>query len=80
MSTITTSQMQDALHIANGLANTIKTLPKGEEWGGGLRLWMPNVIALRPDYDGEGPIVWLVSNDFEGYDITTVAPKKESGA
>jgi hypothetical protein len=72
------SQIEDALHYMNALSAAIKSVPEGESWGGGVRLWLPDVIPLRPDYRGEKPVAWLVANDFEGYDLTMQEPKKEA--
>lgn len=74
MSTLIPSQVRDALAYMEALSNAIKNLPQGEDWGGGLRLWLPDVIPLSPDYKGEPPVAWLVANDFEGYDLATTDP------
>lgn len=74
MSTILTSQLRDALVYMDAL--NIEKMPLADEpsWGEGVRLWLPNVIPLSPDYRGEKPVAWLVSNDFGGYDLSTTDP------
>lgn len=74
---VTTTQMRDALVFAEALGAAISSLPDSPSFGGGERLYLPTVIPLRPDYPGEGPVVWLVANDFDGYDVQTSKP--ESG-
>lgn len=75
MSTLLTSQLRDALVYMEALDTEKMPLAEDGEWGQGLRLWLPNVIPLSPDYKGEGPVAWLVANDFGGYDLTTDKPK-----
>lgn len=74
MTALIPSQLRDALAYAEGITKISEDLPLDPEWGGGLRLVLPDVIALRPDYDGEKPVAWLVANDFNGYDLTTEEP------
>ena len=74
MSTLLPSQLRDALAFMDALEAANKSLRDEPESGGGLRLWLPNVIALRPDYPGEKPVAWLIANDFDGYDLTTEEP------
>jgi hypothetical protein len=69
------SQLRDALAYMDGLEKAIKSTAEDPKWGDGLRLWLPNVIPLSPDYHGEKPVAWLVANDFDGYDLTTEEPK-----
>lgn len=68
------SQLIDALHYMQALEAAINTTSEEPGWGNGLHLWLPNVIPLAPDYEGESPVAWLVSNDFNGYDLTTEEP------
>lgn len=75
MTTLIESQLKDALAYIRALS-TIQLDPT-DSWGDGLHLVLPPVIPLRPDYDGEKPVAWLVANDFEGYDLTTEDPKVE---
>ena len=70
------SQLKDALAYVNALNLLMESLPNEPEWQGGLRLILPDVIELRPDYPGEAPVAWLVANDVDGYDLSTVKPGK----
>ena len=75
MSTLIESQLSDALALMKGISAALKSLPDEPEWGGGLRLWLPKVIPLTNDYSGDDtPVAWLVANDFDGYDLSTVEP------
>lgn len=71
------SQLRDALHYAAGLRQINETSADDPGWGEGMRLVLPEVIPLRGDYPGEPAYAWLVTNDFNGYDLTTVDPAKE---
>ena len=75
MSKLLTSQLRDALVYMEALDTEKMPLAEDGEWGQGLRLWLPNVIPLSPDYKGEAPVAWLVANDFGGYDLTSHEPK-----
>jgi len=68
------SQLADALAFMKGLKAINESLPDDPEWGGGMRLILPAVIALAPDYEGEPPVAWLTANDFNGYDLSTENP------
>lgn len=71
------SQLSDALAYMKALHEVIKGLPDDPEWGGGLRLLLPAAIPLTTDFRGDDePVAWLVSNDFDGYDLTTTKPEK----
>lgn len=74
MSTILTTQLRDALVYMDALDTEKMPLAEEPGWGEGVRLWLPNVIPLMPDYKGEEPVAWLVSNDFGGYDLSTTDP------
>lgn len=74
MSTLLETQLRDALAYMAALNDDKMALSQEPKWGEGVRLWLPNVIALTPDYEGEAPVAWLVSNDFGGYDLTTTDP------
>ena len=74
MTVLIDSQVQDALAYMTALREVMEGRPDEPEWQGGLRLLLPVVIALRPDYPGETPVAWLVANDCDGYDLTTVDP------
>lgn len=73
--TIIESQLRDALAYVAALSDEKLQLSSEPAWGEGVRLLLPNVIALRPDFDGEAPVAWLVANDFGGYDLTTTDPE-----
>jgi len=75
MTKLIESQLSDALAYMKALSGLGATLPNEPTWGGGMRLWLPDVIPLSPDYKGEAPVAWLVANDFDGYDLTTTAPE-----
>lgn len=70
------TQLKDALHYMEGLEKMLAALSNDPEWHGGERLWFPSVIELRPDYEGEKPVAWLVGNDFGGYDLVMEDPHK----
>lgn len=77
MSTLIPSQLRDALHYMDALEKAIATTDDKTERGGGLRLWLPAVIPLQPDYADHEPVAWLIANDFDGYDLSTVDPQKK---
>lgn len=74
MNNIIESQLRDALCYMAALNTENMQLSEKPEWGEGVRLWLPNVIPLRPDYGDEEPVAWLVANDFGGYDLSTKDP------
>jgi len=76
MNALPEPQLRDALAYMSALNDEKIGLAQEPKWGEGLRLWLPNVIALSPDYKGEEPVAWLIANDFGGYDLTTSAPGK----
>lgn len=70
------TQLSDALAYMKALRDVVEGLPDEPGWGEGLRLILPEVIALRADYGGDQtPYAWLIANDFNGYDLTTSAPQ-----
>lgn len=79
MNRLIPSQIKDALAFSEGIAQLIEGLPDSPEWGGGERLVLPSVLPLRVDdgYTTE-PYAWLIANDFNGYDLTTTNPSKET--
>ena len=77
MTTLITSQLRDVLAYIDALEAGTKALSDSPSWGGGMRLCLPAVIPLCPDYDS-APVAWLVANDFDGYDLTTEKPKGEA--
>lgn len=77
MSTIIESQLRDALAYMSALKDEKFQLSPEPTWGEGVRLYLPNVIPLRPDYEGESPVAWLVANDFGGYDLSTENPEAQ---
>lgn len=74
MTTLSESQLRDALVYLAAFNTEKMPLAEQPEWGGGTRLWLPNVIPLMPDHPGESAVAWLVDNDFGGYDLSTVDP------
>jgi hypothetical protein len=78
MTALIPSQTRDALSFAEGIQAINEAMPNEPEWGEGMRLWLPDVIPLRPDYPGEKPVAWLIANDFNGYDLTTENPEEKS--
>lgn len=76
MTALIPSQIKDAVAFIEALQQVIESLPDDPEWGGGMRLNLPAVIPLTPDYKGEAPVAWLVANDFNGYDLTTQEPDR----
>lgn len=72
---ISTTQMKDAVILAEALGRGLDLLPNEPAWGNGEHLRLPAVIPLETDYEGEGPLAWLVANDFNGYDISTTNPE-----
>ena len=77
MSTLLETQLRDALAYMVALNDEKIGLAQEPKWGEGVRLSLPNVIPLSPDYQGEAPVAWLVANDFGGYDLTTTDPGKK---
>jgi hypothetical protein len=78
MSSLTPEQLSDAVTYIKGLVRINDELPTEPDWSEGLRLLLPDVIPLRPDYPGEKPVAWLIANDFNGYDLTTENPEEKS--
>ena len=74
MTALIESQLTDAVTFMKALRSAIESLPDDPEWGAGMRLTLPAVIPLTPDYKGERPVAWLVANHFNGYDLTTEEP------
>lgn len=74
MSTLLETQLRDALAYMAALNDEKIGLAQEPKWGEGVRLWLPDVIPLSPDCEGEAPVAWLVANDFGGYDLTTTNP------
>lgn len=76
MAALIPSQLKDALVYVDVLGSVDAKLGGEPGWQGGMRLVLPNVIPLSPDAQGEGPIAWLIANDFGGYDLATENPKQ----
>lgn len=76
MAYLIASQLVDALAYMKALEDAGNAAPIEPAWGEGVRLVLPSVIPLHPDYEGEAPVAWLVANDFGGYDLSTTAPEK----
>lgn len=78
MTTLTTSQLRDALTYAEGLEKSLKVLSDDPPWdGSGLHLILPAIIPLVTDVRGDDrPVAWLIANDFNGYDISTTDPEE----
>lgn len=77
MTTLIQTQLADALAYMAALDTEKMNLAEEPTWGEGVRLWLPNIIPLSPDYKGEKPVAWLVANDFGGYDLSTVQPQEK---
>lgn len=75
MTNLIESQLADALLFMAALRKANESLPSEPAFGEGMCLWLPSVIPLRPDFEGEEPVAWLVANDFNGYDLTTEKPE-----
>lgn len=80
MTTLTETQLRDALAYIEVLNTLYKKLPEEPDWGDGMHLVLPKQVPLSPDFEGDKPVAWLVANDFGGYDLTTTNPetKKET--
>jgi hypothetical protein len=78
--TLITSQLEDALILMKGLQAAVESLPDKPDFGEGMRLTLPSVIPLQPDYEGERPVAWLIANDFNGYDLSTTEPDSKGVA
>ncbi|MDL5351134.1 hypothetical protein [Microbacterium sp. zg-YB36] len=75
MTTLIPSQVKDALALMEGLTKIIEEMDDETEWGSGLRLILPEAIPLKADDNSSSePVAWLVANDFNGYDLSTVKP------
>lgn len=74
MSSLIPSQLKDALAFIEALQDIYVKMPQEPEWSEGMRLLLPRVIPLSPDYEGEDPVAWLIANDFDGYDLSTEKP------
>jgi len=78
MTTLTKSQLKDALLYVELFEGIDAMLPNEPDWGDGMHLVLPSVIPLKSDFDGDDhPYAWLVANDFNGYDLTTTDPTKK---
>jgi hypothetical protein len=78
MTQLLRTQLADALVYMDALDTEKMPLAEEPKWGEALRLWLPSVIPLSPDYNGEAPVAWLVANDFGSYDLTTDDPTRKA--